>query len=143
MHKASELLNRSTSVLRERERISREFQPEGTAIPRVPGVAWTVYRELARIREADRRKGVWDQRPASEWTLASMRAAVAEALPATGSNRKTRTWHFEGYKLVVNVLDDSISIETTCPAAPIESVREEELDEHRRFVRYRKVRAGA
>jgi len=45
MHKSSALLNRSVSVLRERERISREFQPEGTEIPRVPGVAWTVYPE--------------------------------------------------------------------------------------------------
>jgi hypothetical protein len=136
MRKAAELLNRSVGTLRDRERISREFN-EKSAIPRIGGVPWTAYLELARVVDPELRKKVWESQPASEWTMNAMKKAVYKTLPKAGSNRRqVRTFTFEGYKLVLEATGDGLSITTESPREIADDVTAYALDEHKHFVRY-------
>lgn len=136
MRKAAEALDRSVGTLRDRERISREFN-ETSDIPRVDGVAWSVYLELARVVDPELRRQVWESKPASQWTLNTMKRAVYNVLPKSApSKRRTRTFTFEGYRLVLEATGDGLSITTESPDEIQEDVQAYSLDAHKHFVRY-------
>jgi hypothetical protein len=136
MRKAAEILNRSVGTLRDRERVSREFN-DATDITRVTGVAWTVYSELSRVIDPALRRQVWESRPAAQWTMNAMREAVYKVLPKQRpGNRRTRTFTFEGYRLVLEATGDGLSITTESPGEIEEDPLSYSLDSRKHFVRY-------
>lgn len=70
LRKLAEMVQRKVMTLRERERVAREF-PEAMRDKRH---AWTIYRVLTRIPDAEAREKLLNAR--SEWTIEAMELEV-------------------------------------------------------------------
>lgn len=145
LHKAAEILNRSVTTLRLRLKVATEFQ-EGTAIPRIPSVSWTIYAELMRVHDKDARMRVWTQRPPEEWTLQAMKNAVYAELPKTGPRDetvKTRTFTYERFRFEVTVRQDgSLGLQITSPIPLGEAIASSADRGTKHFVDYDSADAG-
>jgi hypothetical protein len=84
IEKLADIVQRKASTLRQREMVAREFQPE----VRNYNHAWSVYKELMRVKGKDSRQELLDGR--NEWTVDSMKSAVNDFIssqPSDGSGR--------------------------------------------------------